>query len=93
MYELVLCDASGGTFQVTLPTIAGAADIGKLVCVKRYNAAAANKVTIVAAGGQSIIEAVHDLEATYYWHSQVYSVISATAWCIVADYYLEMAPE
>lgn len=87
MYELVRCNITGGSITVTLPSIAGAADLGKLVCVKMVTAAAGNAVNISAASGQTILEPSHSL-AIYNYASNVLCVVSATQWLIISDYYM-----
>lgn len=82
MYELVQVNANGGGFTITLPSIASG-DIGKLVCVKRVNMDSTT-ITIAAASGQSIADSQSMNQSM---HSLVYSVLTATQWVIVADYY------
>lgn len=49
--DVILADATGGAFQVTLPTAAG--NTGQVIEVKRVSTNA-NAVTIATTGGQTI---------------------------------------
>lgn len=50
--DVIPCDASGGSFTVTLPTAVGAS--GKVYRIKRTDQTLANSVTIATTGGQTI---------------------------------------
>lgn len=49
--SVVVCDASGGTFTVTLPSASGI--VGRQYCIKRINGGI-NSVTVAAAGSETI---------------------------------------
>lgn len=89
MYELARYDPTAGAITITLPTIAGAADIGKLVCIKNDSTNKNQVSTIAAAAGQSILDPSPYIGRDR--ESLVFCVVTATSWTIIAQYYNEWA--
>jgi hypothetical protein len=50
--DLILCDASGGAFTITLPTAVGIS--GKILVIKKTDSTLANHVTIDGSGSETI---------------------------------------
>ena len=79
---VILADASGGAFNVNLPTAASAS--GKIYIIKKTDATA-NAVTIEGAGAETIDGGLTELLLTQYDVAQIIS--DGTEWFIIAQNY------
>ncbi|MEY3459772.1 MAG: hypothetical protein RL215_2929 [Planctomycetota bacterium] len=76
--DIVLCNASGGAFTVTLPSAVG--NTGRQFVVKRLNSGS-NAVTVAAAGGQTIDGAATVTLSSQY---QVITLVSdGSGWMLI----------
>jgi hypothetical protein len=77
--ELVICDASGGSFTLTMPDVTG--DVRPFYIIKKIDAVA--NVTVEGKGTQTIDGADVEMTAQY---QAVILVPDGTTWHTVVDY-------